>query len=78
MADVLTGSVPNGVVVLDAILGRPSLPVGTRVRVAVAELLPGSSLEPDPLPRTRVFLLAAARDAEAQAPPRTRPHPSPR
>lgn len=69
MADVLTGSVQNGVVVLDAIPGRPSLPDGTRVRVEVAEPSQRPDREPDPLARTRAFLLAAARDAEAQAPP---------
>lgn len=69
MAGVLTGSIQNGVIVLDAVPGRRLPPDGTRVRVEIAEPASPGGAEPDPLARTRAFLLAAARDAEANAPP---------
>jgi hypothetical protein len=69
MADVLTGFVQNGVIVLDAVPGRPLPPDGTRVRVEIAESASSHHREPDPLTATRDFLLAAAREAEAKAPP---------
>jgi hypothetical protein len=69
MADVLTGFVQNGVIVLDVVPGRALPPDGTRVRVEIAA--PSSSVEQgdDHLARTRAFLLAASREAEANAPP---------
>jgi hypothetical protein len=68
MADVLTGFVRNGVIVIDPVPGCPLPPDGTRVRVEIAASST-TDLEADPLARTRAFLLAAARDAEANAPP---------
>jgi hypothetical protein len=68
MADILTGSVQNGVIVLDAEPGRPLPPDGTRVRVEITGPTASHDRGPDPLARTRAFLLAAAREAEANAP----------
>ena len=69
MADILTGFVQNGVIVLDMDPGRPLPPDGTRVRVEITGPSASQDGEPDPLAQTRAFLLAAARDAEANAPP---------
>jgi hypothetical protein len=69
MADILTGFVQDGVIVLDPVPGRPMPPDGTRVRVEITGPSASHDREPDPLARTRAFLLAAAREAEANAPP---------
>jgi hypothetical protein len=63
MAETYTGQVVNGVIVLDE--GTPPLPEGARIRV---ETIEGPGPRPrgdDTIARTRAFLLAAARAAEA-------------
>src|SRR5947209_16711635 len=57
MADILTGSIQNGVIVLDTVPGRPLPPDGTRVRIEITGLSTAHDWEPDPLTRTRAFLL---------------------
>jgi hypothetical protein len=71
MAETYQGEVRNGVIVLEPIPGRPLLPDGTRVRVEVARPLPVVSepVDDDPCESTRAWLLAAASEAEANAPP---------
>jgi hypothetical protein len=64
MAETYTGQVQNGVVVFDAGVSPPS--DGTRVRVETTE--PSSrtgAADTDPMASTRAWLLAAAREAEA-------------
>ena len=65
MPETYLGEVKNGVVVFDA--GGPAPADGTRVRVEPASAPVPASDGTDPLARTRAFLLAAAREAEAHA-----------
>lgn len=64
MAETYTGQVQNGVVVFDE--GTPPLPEGTKVRVeADPPSIPTRPIHDDPMASTRAWLLAAAREAEA-------------
>jgi hypothetical protein len=70
MAVTYSGQVVNGVIVLDE--GTPPLPEGMRVQVEPFPLAvvneDGSVATDDPAARTRAWMLALAREAEALAP----------
>jgi hypothetical protein len=64
MAETYTGEVRNGVVVFDAGVSPPS--EGTRVRIEAEQpLLCPLPIHDDPMASTRAWLLATAREAEA-------------
>jgi hypothetical protein len=68
MAEIYTGEIRNGVVVLEG--SSPPLPEGTKVRVEVAgppDLVAESSVS-DPMATTRAWLLSMAGEAETNAP----------